>query len=249
MGEMGGVSWESGSSVDRHIKGLEAEVERLRNRFDSCCTCRIAKYGMEESRVTDRYCPLHGDGPQREVERLHALVENVRAECLEKSIMIDKLKAKLAAATAEVLEWKCRAIGGQCKILSLGSACDCTLCKADNRNRELKAEVERLRTELVYEKECNKNNVDMYMGQLAELRARPSADDVLFLRCIKHVSVPQYNKSRIDGCECAACEVEWLRAELVNASVMIKYLQGELEIARSWVGNYHPPSRMEGSHE
>ena len=44
----------------------------------------------------------------------------------------------------EVAEWKHRAIGGTCKILSQGSNCDCALCKRDKEIQRLTYIIEQL---------------------------------------------------------------------------------------------------------
>ncbi len=36
----------------------------------------------------------------------------------------------------------------------------------------------------------------------------PTADDVLYIRCMKHRGSPQYNANAAGGAECAACEIE-----------------------------------------
>lgn len=51
---------------------------------DIGCTCMIATYGMEETRVTDHYCPQHGVGPQREVERLRAELAAAKREAFSR---------------------------------------------------------------------------------------------------------------------------------------------------------------------
>ena len=51
---------------------------------------------------------------------------------------LDRLEDEVKRLRAEIAEWKHRAIGGQCRILSEGDKCDCSLCVRD-------AELERLR--------------------------------------------------------------------------------------------------------
>jgi hypothetical protein len=56
-------------------------------------------------------------------------------------------------------------------------------------------------------------DVEWLKDEVVRLRSKPSADDVLFIRCIKHQAVPQYNKEKGSTAECVECEVERLRCE------------------------------------
>lgn len=60
---------------------------------------------------------------------------------LLKPIMLwthEELIAEVERLQAEINEWRHRAVGGTCRILSKGDECDCSLCVRD-------AEIERLR--------------------------------------------------------------------------------------------------------
>lgn len=63
-------------------------------------------------------------------------------------------------------------------------------------------------------------------------------ESVLMIRCVKHHTVPQYNSEEIHGAECAACEVETLRAVLAQkveadkADHLAARLHGTLREAR-----------------
>lgn len=48
---------------------------------------------------------------------------------------------RLRQLIKELAEWKHRAIGGTCRILSVGEACDCSLCQRDIEIAALKAEL------------------------------------------------------------------------------------------------------------
>lgn len=64
-------------------------------------------------------------------------------------------------------------------------------------------------------------------------------NSVMFIRCMKHFKVPQYNENETGGAECAACEVEkprsTLRAEL-EAERKEHDLAGRL--AKGWMEKY-----------
>ena len=55
----------------------------------------------------------------------------------------DKMIVKLEA---EVAEWKHRAVGGTCRILSKDEECDCSICQRDRKINKLKGQVNRLST-------------------------------------------------------------------------------------------------------
>ena len=69
-------------------------------------------------------------------------------EALRDGPAITDLRSQLAAAReecerlkTELAEWKHRAVGGTCRILS-DPKCDCSLCKRDAENERLKAEIQ-----------------------------------------------------------------------------------------------------------
>ena len=53
---------------------------------------------------------------------------------------VEKVKAEQAQLTAEVAEWKQRAVGGMCRVLS-DFDCDCSLCRRDAKIIRLRATI------------------------------------------------------------------------------------------------------------
>lgn len=49
---------------------------------------------------------------------------------------------------------------------------------------------------------------DILREQLKELRDKPTIDQCLSHRCMKHRDIPMYNRNEISGAECAACAVD-----------------------------------------
>ena len=66
-------------------------------------------------------------------------LEHVVAIANENAKRLDEAKAEIERLREENAEWKHRAIGGTCRILSKGDGCSCSLCARDR-------EIERLRT-------------------------------------------------------------------------------------------------------
>ncbi len=78
-------------------------------------------------------------------EKAGVAIRNARADGSEWSCgqlvesWLGPLAIRCTAAEAERDEWKHRAIGGTCKVLSLGDKCTCSLCVRDNKIVELEA--------------------------------------------------------------------------------------------------------------
>lgn len=62
-----------------------------------------------------------------------------KATCAMLNEHLAAIEAELAAAQAEISEWKHRAVGGTCRALSEGSECQCSLCARDRHIAELEA--------------------------------------------------------------------------------------------------------------
>ena len=75
----------------------------------------------------------------KKIQSLQSQLEQYKAWYLESKLRYNNLdghnlnlQSQLAGANKKIEEWKHRAIGGTCKILSLGEKCNCSLCFRDN---------------------------------------------------------------------------------------------------------------------
>lgn len=75
-----------------------AEVKRLKAELDDRCTCTLCKFGFEESRVEHPLCPIHGDSPKKEIERLRAELEAAKEQNENNVAMYSEQVARLNSA-------------------------------------------------------------------------------------------------------------------------------------------------------
>lgn len=106
------------------IAQLRAEVERLRTEYE-----RLDELYRDRGWVNEKL--------QAENAQLRADKKNLWEEKID---IQSQVEARILEAQAERDEWKHRAIGGTCKILSIGDKCECSLCLRDKGIMKLKAE-------------------------------------------------------------------------------------------------------------
>lgn len=88
-----------------------------------------------------------------------------------------------------------------------------------------------------------RNAAPALLDELERLRAEPKGEDLIFIRCINHMHVPQQNDATVDGAECGACiaaERDKLREKVERLREQNTSLISELE-------NYRPIAEVSGA--
>jgi len=103
-------------------KKAEAELKAAREQ--------LARKDVEREGLARTY--------DKTVERLERELQAARGQrFIVTGLMINKLEQERDEARRQAEEWKHRAIGGTCRILSEGDACDCAICRRDKEIAEL----------------------------------------------------------------------------------------------------------------